>query len=93
LRRVIFALATRIPSARVDFGLRSIDVLAFPAVGIIGNTGVDMIDGRSIGCVLIGPVVGLFVGMVDNSFLPNSFKWPRALSPASSFSEARFYLN
>jgi hypothetical protein len=87
LRRVIFAFAARIPSARVDFGLRSIDVLAFPAVGIIGNTGVGIIDARSIGCVFIGPVVGLFLGMVDNSFLPNSFKWPRALSPHPLFRE------
>jgi len=48
--------------------------LAIPAVGIIGNTGVGIIDARSIGWVLIGPVVGLFLGIVDNSFLPNSFK-------------------
>jgi hypothetical protein len=80
LRRVIFAFATRTPSALVGFCLGAIDVLAFPAVGIIGNTGVGIIDARSIGCVLIGPAVGLFLGIADNFFLPNSFKkaWTRA---------------
>jgi hypothetical protein len=48
--------------------------VAFPAVGIIGNTGVGIIDARSIGWILMGPVVGLFLGIADNSFLPNSFK-------------------
>jgi hypothetical protein len=51
--------------------------LAFPDVGIIGKPGVGIIDADSIGCVLIGPVVGLFLGIVGNAFLPNSFKWPR----------------
>jgi hypothetical protein len=74
LRRVIFAFATRIPSVRVGFSLGPIDVFAFPAVGIIGNTGVGIIDARSIGWVLIGPVVGRFLGILGNSFLPNSFK-------------------
>jgi hypothetical protein len=77
LRRVIFAFAIRTPSALVGFCLGSIGVLAFPAVGIIGNTGVGIIDARSIGCVLIGPAVGLLSGIADNSFLPNSFKWGR----------------
>jgi hypothetical protein len=74
LSRVIFAFAIRTPSARVGFCLLSIDVLAFPAVGIIGNTGVGIIDAGSIGWIIMGPVVGLFLGIVDNSFLPNSFK-------------------
>jgi hypothetical protein len=78
LSRVIFAFAIRTPSALVGFCLSPIDVLAFPAVGLMGNTGVGIIDARSIGCVLIGPVVDLFLGIVGNSFFqPNSFRRPR----------------
>jgi hypothetical protein len=70
LRRDIFAFATRTSSALVGFCLGSIEVLAFPAVGIVGNTGVCNIDARSIGCVVIGPGVGLILGTVDESFHP-----------------------
>jgi hypothetical protein len=31
-------------------------------------------EARAMGCVLIGPVVGLSLGTLDNSFEPNSFK-------------------
>jgi hypothetical protein len=87
LRRVIFAFATRTPSALVAFCLSFVDVWTFPAVGIIGNRGVGTIDARSFGCVLIGPAVGLFFGMVDNCFLPNLFKRARAyLSPGPKLS-------
>jgi hypothetical protein len=74
LRRVIFAFAIRIPSALVGFCLGSVGVLAFPAVGIIGNTGVGIADAGSIGCVLIGPAVSMGLGIVVNSYLPNLFK-------------------
>jgi len=77
LRRAIFAFAARTPSALVGSCLGTIDVSTFPAVGITGNTGVGIIDARSIGCVLIGPAVGLFLGIADNSFPPNSFKKAR----------------
>jgi hypothetical protein len=45
----------------------------FPAVGIIGSTGVGIVETRSTGCVLIGPAVGLILAMVDNSLRPNLF--------------------
>jgi hypothetical protein len=77
MRRLIFAFATRISSALVGFCLGAIDFLELPAIGIIGNAGVGIIDARSIGCVLIGPAVGLLLGIVDNPFLPKLFKRPR----------------
>jgi hypothetical protein len=74
LRRVIFALATRTPSALVGFFLGFINAVASPVAGILGNTGVCTIEARPIGCVLMGPAVGLFLGIMDNSILTNLFK-------------------
>jgi hypothetical protein len=44
-----------------------------PTVGV-GSTCEGIIEARSRGCVLIGPIVGLSWGMVVNAFLPHSFK-------------------
>jgi hypothetical protein len=46
----------------------------FPLDGIKGNTGVCTFEARSTGCVTIGPVTGLFLGMADNSPPSTSFK-------------------
>jgi hypothetical protein len=73
LRRIILAFATRTPSTLIGFCF-GVAFFTFPAVGIIGRTGVAIIEARSIGCVLIGPAVDLSFGMVDNSLRPNSFK-------------------
>jgi hypothetical protein len=71
LRRVIFAFATRTASVLVG-GCFGFDAFAtFPIVRIIICVG--MIEMRWIGCVRIGPIVGLFLGMEDNSFPPISF--------------------
>jgi hypothetical protein len=77
LRRVIFAFATRTPSVLVGVCFDCGAFITFPADGIIGRTGVALIEARSIGCILIGPAVGLFLGMSDNSLRPNSFKKAR----------------
>jgi hypothetical protein len=45
-----------------------------PTVGIIGSTCVGIIDARSIGCVFIGPVVGLIFAMLDNALQPGWFE-------------------
>jgi hypothetical protein len=50
------------------------DCGAFVTLPIVGITGVVRIRGSAMGWVLIGPVVGLILGMLDNSFLPGSFK-------------------
>jgi hypothetical protein len=42
----------------------------FPAVGIIGR--VAIIEARSVGWVLIGPVVNLSLGILDNPFVQKS---------------------
>jgi hypothetical protein len=47
---------------------------AFVTLPTVGSIGVVRIQARAMGCVLIGPVVGLILGMLDNSFLPSSFK-------------------
>jgi hypothetical protein len=67
LRLVIFALAERTASARDGFWIGSVFFAFDPTAGIIGWTGVVVIEARSIGCVFIGPAVGLFLGMLDNS--------------------------
>jgi hypothetical protein len=64
--RVILAFSTRIASVFVGFGCR-----AFVTLPIIG---VGIIEARATGCVLIGPIIGLFRGMADNSLPPDSFK-------------------
>jgi hypothetical protein len=74
LRRDIFAFATRTPSALVGFCFGG--AFTFPAVGITGRTGVDIIEVRAVGCVLIVPVVGLSLGIADNSLRSHSFETP-----------------
>jgi hypothetical protein len=78
LRRVIFRFAARTSSVLVGFCFACGAFFTFPAVGIIGRTGVAIIEARSIGRVLIGPAVDLSLGMVDNSLRPNSFERKRA---------------
>jgi hypothetical protein len=69
LRRIpAFAVRTASDNFCFDCGA----FVTFPIVRVIICIG--MIEARSIGCVLIGPVIGLFLGMVDNSFLPSLFK-------------------
>jgi hypothetical protein len=71
LRCVIIAFATRTRSAIAGFCFGCAVLSTFPTVGIIGRTGVGIVEARSIGCVLIGPAVGL---ILDNSLRPNLFK-------------------
>ena len=73
-RRVILAFATRTASVLVVSCFSCGVFATFPTVGIIGSTCVGIIEARSIGCVLIGPVVNLFLSIVANSFLPYLFK-------------------
>jgi hypothetical protein len=48
--------------------------VAFPTVGIFGNTWVGIIEARSTGCVLMGPIGARRVlGMIDNAFTPSLF--------------------
>jgi hypothetical protein len=80
LRRVILALATRTASVLVVFCLGRGGCGAFfnfPPIGIIGNTGVGTFEARSTGCVIMGPVTGLSLGILDNAIRPNSFENPR----------------
>jgi hypothetical protein len=62
----------RTASVLVDFCFCCGAFVTFPIVRVIICVG--MIEARWIGCVLIGPLVGLFLGIVDNSFLPSLFK-------------------
>jgi hypothetical protein len=66
--RVILAFSTRIASVFVGFCFGCCAFVTLPAIGVV------MIEARAIGCVLIGPIIGLFRGIADNSFLPDSFK-------------------
>ena len=66
-RRVISALAARTASALVDRCFGS-GVLFTPTAGSVGRTWVGNIERRSIGCVFIGPVAGLFLGILENAF-------------------------
>jgi hypothetical protein len=70
---VILAFAARTASVLVGCFVCG-GSLAFPAAGIIGNTCVGIVEARSSGWVLIGPVGGLLLGIVDNSLLPGSFR-------------------
>jgi hypothetical protein len=72
-RRVISALAARTASAIVGFCFGS-SVLFAPTCGSLGRTWVGNIEGRSIGCVIIGPIADLFLGILENAFLTISFK-------------------
>jgi hypothetical protein len=78
LRRVILAFATRTASVLVVvFCLGCGAFFNFPPIGIIGNTGVGTFEARSTGCVLMGPVTGLSLGISDNATRPNSFEKPK----------------
>jgi hypothetical protein len=55
-RRVLLAFAARVLSAVVGFTL-GFD--GFPLV-VTGITGVDAAEGCLVGCIFIGPVVGVF---------------------------------
>jgi hypothetical protein len=61
-RRVISALAARTASAPVGLCFCS-GVLFTLTVGLVGRTWVGNIEGRLIGCVVIGPVAGLSLGI------------------------------
>ena len=74
---MIFAFATRTLSDLVSFCFDCGAFRSFPADGIIGRTGVAIVEARSIGCVPIGSAVDLPLGMVDNPLRPNSFKRAR----------------
>ncbi len=76
---MILAFATVTACARVGFCFGLGTFFVRPADGITGCTCVGMIEARSTGCVLIGPVVrgmavGSFLGMIDNPFPLVSFK-------------------
>jgi hypothetical protein len=68
LSRVILAFSTLIASVFAGSCFDCGALFTFPTDDIIGIT-----ESR-IGCSLIGPVVGLFLGMTNNSFLPDLFK-------------------
>jgi hypothetical protein len=64
-------LAVPTASVRVGCFFGCAALVAFRAVGIIG---VGIIEPRSMGCILIGPVdVDLVLGIIDNAFVPNLF--------------------
>jgi hypothetical protein len=67
LSRVILAFSTRIASVFVDFCVGCGARFTFPTDDIIGITA------DRIGCILIGPLVGLVLGMMDNAFPPILF--------------------
>jgi hypothetical protein len=60
---VILAFAVRTASVLVGICSGCGAFVTLPTVGIIG---VVRIQARATGCVLIGPVVGLILGMLDN---------------------------
>ena len=78
---MIFAFATRTPSILVGSRFGCGAFFTFPADGIIGRTGVAIIEARSIGCIRIGPAVGLFLDMSDNSLRPKFVHKGAHLSP------------
>jgi hypothetical protein len=61
---VIFALVARTASILAVSFFGCAVFFTFPDVGIINSTGVGIVEARSVGCVLIGPVVNLFLDMV-----------------------------
>jgi hypothetical protein len=85
LRRVILAFATRTASVLVGFCFGwDAGAARLSTVGILGSTCVGIVEARSAGCILIGPVTVLFLGMSDNSFLPNLFKRQSYCCPAAA---------
>jgi hypothetical protein len=80
--RVAFAFSARTASVFVGICFGCGARFTFPTDDIIGITA------DRIGCILIGPLVGLILGMVDNSFLPNLFN--RQTKPAGVNRRAGF---
>jgi hypothetical protein len=65
---VILALAARTASALVDCCFGCGVFADFPTVGIIGSPCVGIIEPRSRGCIVIGPVgVGLLLGILNTA--------------------------
>jgi hypothetical protein len=65
-RRDIFAFAIQTSSVLVScFGCSAF--APFPTAGIIGSACVDILEARSIGCILIGSKVGFFLSMLDTT--------------------------
>ena len=65
---------------------------SFPTVGNIGKAGVGMIEAGPIGCVFIGPAMGFWLGIYDNSLPLNLFNgrepWPPSGRATSKFKAA-----
>jgi hypothetical protein len=71
---MILAFATRTASVLVGGFSGSGVFVSAPAVGIMGSSGVGIVEPCSRGCTFMGPVdVGLLLGIMDNSRLPSSF--------------------
>jgi hypothetical protein len=51
----------------VGFRFGAIALMAGTDVGIEGKTGVEQVEVRSIGCVIIGPVVDLPLRIMSNA--------------------------
>jgi hypothetical protein len=67
-RRIILALAARTASALVGCSFGCGVFADFPTVGIIGSPCVGIIEPRSRGCILIGPVdFGLLLGILNTA--------------------------
>jgi hypothetical protein len=66
--RIILALAARTASVLVGCCFGCGAFAAFPTVGIIGSPCVGMIEPRSRGCIVIGPVdFGLLLGILNTA--------------------------
>jgi hypothetical protein len=75
LRRMILAFATRTASALVgrSFGRGVFGSSPSTMLGIAGSNGVGLVEPRSTGCMLIGPVqFGLSLCITDNAVPSNS---------------------
>jgi hypothetical protein len=71
------AFATRTASVLVvGFCFDGGAFFSFPPVGINGSTGVGTFEARSTGCVVIGPVRGLSLGILDNAIWLDPFASP-----------------
>ena len=65
--RVILALAARTASVLVGCCFGCCVFAAFPTVGMIGSPWVGMIEPRSTGCIVIGPVdAGFLFGIGEH---------------------------
>jgi hypothetical protein len=56
---VILAFAARTASVLVGFCFGCDAFFTVPTFGIIGSTSERLVEARSGGCILIGPIVGL----------------------------------